>query len=239
MGYLRFATGYRPGGPNTNQLAAGFATFQSDSLKSYEAGYKSETVDRRFSADLAVYYIDWNDIQIAAVRNAQGIILNAPGGATVRGAEITLGARPISNSLVTATLGFQDPTLKSDAPDLGGVAGERLPNVPKVTASLNADYSLSATGTRPTIGGTFRYIGDRTISFSNGASAAGIPPYKLPSYTQLDLRAGMSFGTVDMQFYVHNVTDERGQLYAYTVYGLPYVAISQPRTFGLMATVRY
>src|SRR5207302_224201 len=53
-GYLRYATGYRPGGPNyvtlnpATGLPNGPALSQPDSLRSYEAGFKAESADRRF-----------------------------------------------------------------------------------------------------------------------------------------------------------------------------------------------
>ena len=52
--YARFATGYRPGGPNFLGLdpatgaPAAPATYKSDTLYSYEAGVRAETTDRRF-----------------------------------------------------------------------------------------------------------------------------------------------------------------------------------------------
>ncbi|MDB6085967.1 MAG: TonB-dependent receptor, partial [Gammaproteobacteria bacterium] len=78
-GYLRYATGYRPGGPNpglkdpTTGAINPAAPFQSDRLKSYEAGYKVQTSDHRYEADLAVYYIDWNNIQAVVNRSGFGV----------------------------------------------------------------------------------------------------------------------------------------------------------------------
>jgi len=65
---VRYATGYRPGGPNfvTNDPVTGIPvgpeTFQADRLKSYEAGFKADTADKRFGIELAAYYIDWSNI---------------------------------------------------------------------------------------------------------------------------------------------------------------------------------
>ncbi len=89
MPYLRFATGYRPGGPNAvvngldgQPLAA--PTFEDDKLTSYEAGVKFGSADRRFNADLSVYHVDWDDMQITAIRNGLGLIANAAQGAERR-----------------------------------------------------------------------------------------------------------------------------------------------------------
>jgi iron complex outermembrane receptor protein len=242
-GYLRYATGYRPGGPNfvvidaTTGLPEGPATFEADRLKSYEAGVKAETTDRRLGLDLAGYYIDWSNIQISVYRGGFGFNGNAPGGATVRGGELTLTARPTAAFAAMGAFGYQDAHLSEADADLGGAKGERLPNVPRFTAAVNADYELPVRTLEPTLGATLRYVSDRTASFG---SAPFNPQYRLPDYTVLDVRTGFVLDRVNVQVYVRNLFDERGQLSAiYTNIGPSRVAILQPRTFGLMASTRF
>src|SRR3546814_13649351 len=46
--YVRFATGYRPGGPNfVSPVVASPATFEADSLQSYEIGFKGQRSEER------------------------------------------------------------------------------------------------------------------------------------------------------------------------------------------------
>jgi len=242
-GYLRYATGYRPGGPNfvLNDPVTGRpvapTTFQADHLRSYEGGVKAETADRRFAIDAAVYYIDWSNIQIVASRNGVGFRVNAPGGATVRGAELSLTARPISDLTFTGAFSYQNAKLSQGDADLGAASGERLPNVPRFTGTFNSDYALPmGRSTSPTVGLTLRYVTDRMASFDESGS---YPQYRLPAYTTLDLRNGYVFGPVNLQLFVHNVFDERGQLSAYTPFGSTRVAIMQPRTIGISATTHF
>jgi iron complex outermembrane receptor protein len=241
-GYLRFATGYRPGGPNfvvidgSTGLPAGPPTFEADRLRSYEVGLKAETPDRRLEIDVAGYHIDWSNIQIAVVRGGFGAIANAPGGASVDGAELSLAARPTPGLALAGTLAYQDAHMKEADADLGASKGQRLPDVPRFTASLNADYELLAGNWKPTVGAALRYVGDRLASWDNSVSR---PQYQLPHYTTVDLRTGATFGAVSMQLYVRNLFDERGQLSAYTWQGLPRPAILQPRTFGLTASTAF
>jgi len=241
-GYLRYATGYRPGGPNfaaldaTTGLPTGGATFQPDRLRSYEAGVKAESTDRRFGVDLAGYNVDWSNIQLSAIRGGFSAVTNAPGGATVQGAELTLTARPVSAFTATGAFAYQHAYLKEADVDLGASKGERLPNVPRFTAALNADYILPVTSLRPTIGSTLRLVGDRTASFDKSTS---FPQYQLPQYTTVDLRSGLTIGSVDMQLYVHNVFDEHGQLSLMLPQFGARVAIMQPRTIGINATTHF
>lgn len=245
-GYLRYATGYRPGGPNFLAVdpvtgdRIGLPEFEADELKSYEAGFKAETTDHRFGLDLAAYYIDWSDIQITIVQG--GIVGrgNAP-GATVRGAELTLTARPTNGVSLTGAFGFTNARMSEDAPTLRARANERLPSVPRFTGALNADYEIPRGNLQPTIGATLRYVGERPASYD---AATSPPQYWLPAYEAVDLRAGLVFGAFSTQLYVHNLLDERGQV-APRMSGItaatgPYaVAILQPRTFGVRVSTSF
>ena len=244
--YVRYATGYRPGGPNyvVNDPLTGAplapATFKSDSLQSFEAGFKAETPDRSFGIDLAGYYIDWNDIQISSAAGGVSVIANA-GGAHVTGAELALTARPSSTVTAKAAFAYQRARLADDSIDLGASKGDRLPNVPKYTATMDLDYRAPITSPiRPTAGVTLRFVSDRVASFD---ASGGFPQYALPDYAAVDLRAGASFGPVDAQVFVRNLLDERGQLSAATVLsilgGPAQVSMLQPRTIGVSATTRF
>ncbi len=146
--YARFATGYRPGGPNflivdtaTGQ-PVGPVTFEADRLKSYELGWKAETSDRRYGLDAAVYYIDWTNIQIGITRGGFGFTGNAPGGASVRGAELAFTMRPLDALVGSAAFTYQDAQLSEADADLGGTKGQQLPNVPKFSGTMNIDYQF-------------------------------------------------------------------------------------------------
>ncbi|MBL8267691.1 TonB-dependent receptor domain-containing protein [Steroidobacter sp.] len=242
--YFRFATGYRPGGPNSvvndldgRPLAA--ATFDADRLTSYEVGLKVGSADRRLSADLAVYHIDWDDMQITAIRNGLGVIANAA-EARSRGAELTVLAMPVPSLTVMGAFGYTDAELTQDAPDLGGVAGESLPDAPKVTAALSADYRFGVGGYDAFAGTTLRYIAERNANFDR---SVGMPQYDLPDYSTVDVRTGVVLGGARVHIYCKNVGDERGQLSAITgtsLYGGPAnVSVLQPRTFGVGVDVSF
>jgi iron complex outermembrane recepter protein len=241
--YFRYATGYRPGGPNFVALNTvtgqplGPATFGADTLDSYEVGYKIETADSRFTLDLDAYYIRWNNIQVTVTVGGFGSRANAPGGATVRGGELSAAVHPVDAFTVAANVAYQDPKFSQAVPALGAAAGSPLADVPKFMGNLLADYVLPWEGWRPTIGGTLHY----QDSANNGYGATA---YRLPSYTTLDLRSGVTLKNVDVLLYLHNVTDSRGQqtprVVGFTSLTLPFpISIIQPRTIGIEATTRF
>ena len=238
MMYVRYATGYRPGGPNFvfNDPATGAplapSTFQPDRLHSYEIGYRGETGQRRLGVDLAGYYIDWSNIQVFQQIGAFPARINVPGGVSIRGAELVLTARPVAGLTAIGTFAHQDGRLSQASAILGAAKGDRLPGVPRNTATLTADYAFTQEGLRPTIGATLRYV-------SETRSAYSATSYRMPDYTMVDLRTGYSLGAVDVQLYVHNLLDELGQMDSGNDNLEKGVAILQPRTIGITANVRF
>jgi len=237
--YVRAASGYRPGGPlpvfvnpSTGEpLTSG--SFKSDSLWSYELGWKSDLLDHRLQLEAAVYQIDWKDIQVFTSEAGFGTIGNA-GAATSRGLELTAHARPNDRWDWGASLSWIDATLDTDEPALGGQAGDRIPDTAEFSAAVQGDYHFSLRGREAYVGLTARYTGDRYNTFPNSPTQR---QYRLPSFASMDLRAGVAFGAVDVGLFVRNVGNSRGQLSAdntFSAYGAPTrVSLALPRTFGM------
>jgi outer membrane receptor protein involved in Fe transport len=128
MSYVRYATGYRPGGPNIvvndlNGQPLASPTFGADELRSYEAGIKTTTSDGSFGVDAAVYFIKWDDLQINAVRNGLGVVANAA-AAESKGAELTLTWVPVPQLALVGAFAYIDAEL-SEGRARPGRAGRR------------------------------------------------------------------------------------------------------------------
>jgi iron complex outermembrane receptor protein len=67
MLYARIASGYEPGIPNATN--PGYpeipAVTKPDSMVNYEVGIKAVFLDRRATVDLAVYKMNWTNLQLA------------------------------------------------------------------------------------------------------------------------------------------------------------------------------
>ncbi len=169
--YARVATGYRPGGPNVLPPGAPPGTpasYDSDSLTSYEVGLKTESADGRFGLDAAAYYLDWKDIQLFAQIN--GVGLNANGGkATSQGVEFTATARPSAGWSLMLNGAYTDANLTEDTdPVVGGLNGDPLPYVPDWSIGLGVDYEWNVLGDSTAyVGGHLGYTGNRTADFSD------------------------------------------------------------------------
>jgi iron complex outermembrane receptor protein len=241
MLYVRAATGYRPGGPNAvtaTTAAAGVPLqYKPDTLTNYDLGYKASLFDRRVTIDFSAFYIDWRDIQITTIFN--GITSAGNGGAArSKGAEFAMTWAPVKGLSLLGNVTYTDARLTENAPGVNGKDGDRLPNVPKWAATLSGDYDFALTDkVGAFVGASVRYVGDRSPRFVTGSPATYVRP-TLPSFTTVDLRAGVNLGGFSVEIYGKNIGDERGfnNISSNNVngYAAPLTAsLIAPRTIGI------
>jgi outer membrane receptor protein involved in Fe transport len=250
--YVRVAKGFRPGGPNVlppNAPAGTPATYDSDSVLSYEAGVKAQTPDNAFSIDFALYHIDWKHIQLFAVVNDFGVNTNG-GSAKSDGAEFTVTVRPTAGLNLAINGAFTNARLTADSsPLVGGLKGDRLPFTPKFSGAVNGDYRWSLGGsTDAFVGGSVRLVGDQPGAFDATFRAANGRQREVPSYSVVDLRAGVDFGRFALEAYVKNLGNSHGitstsavKANGFDIYpnGAIGTGIIRPRTIGLSFTAQY
>jgi outer membrane receptor protein involved in Fe transport len=234
MVYARFASGYRPGGPQAAAVVAQGApsAYAPDKTKNYELGLKADFFEHALSLDASLYYIDWKNLQIQ-LKTADGIAYNANGGgAKSEGAELEIMARPLKGLSLSAWVSYDNAVLTENFPSSStayGASGDRLPNSARWSSNGSAqqDFALwgGATGY---VGVTATYVGDRVSVFMGTANRQ-----TFPSYTKADLRAGVVYESWRLNAYANNVGDKRGVLnggIGFTpAFAFDYI---QPRTIG-------
>jgi outer membrane receptor protein involved in Fe transport len=249
MGYVRLASGYRPGGPNpfpTGVPPGASPQYDHDTVQSYDVGLKGNVLDRVLSFDASLFYIDWKDVQLAVrTLDATGVsrqyTANA-GRARSQGAELSIVLKPLRGMTITGQATYTDATLRK-APSnavFSSFIGARLPYSSKWSTNLSVrqDFplSLELTGT---LGGSWSYVGDRRgrlFAGCVGVVCTGLPQEVFPAYHQVDVDAGLKFGTWSANLYVNNLTDSRGLLRGgrdailSQAYSRTY---TQPRTIGV------
>jgi outer membrane receptor protein involved in Fe transport len=243
--YLRVATGFRPGGPNIlppGAPAGTPASYESDSLTSYEAGVKTESPNGLFAMDFAAYYLDWDDIQLFARVNGFGV--NANGGTAVsKGLEFTASFIPTNDVILSFNGAYTDAYLTQDTdPEVGGLDGDPLTFVPEWSFGLSGDYEWAVRGNSTAyFGGTLGYTGERPIAFDEREADGSIR--EIDSYTTLNLRAGLRTERWTFELYGKNVTDEHGITSVGTdntpATGRAELGTIRPQTFGLLVGVNF
>jgi iron complex outermembrane recepter protein len=246
LAYVRVATGFRPGGPNLpTPTLPNPPPFKSDSTKNYEIGMRTDLFDKTFSIDMAVFYIDWKNVQILGIVNTPagpvGINGNS-GSATSKGVEWNFSWRPISG-LTLALLGsYTDAYLTADAPGLGAFSGDKLPYVPNVSNTLNVDYKWPAfSNWSAFVGGSETYTGSRYTNFSPTISVIE-PHVKLPVYNTFQLHLGLDNGHYNAELYGNNLGNSKG-ITDYNNEGganqTGQVSFIQPRTIGVQVGYKF
>jgi outer membrane receptor protein involved in Fe transport len=249
MGYLRVATGYRPGGPNT-VVGDIPVTYRPDTVVNYEAGLKGFGWGHAVSFDLALFEIDWKNIQLQDTDAATQIAFNTNGGrARSRGLESALSWKPIGGLTIDANATILDATLRDPLPTLAtanglvGAAGDRLPASAKFSANLGVqeDFPLSA-AVSAFVGANWSFVGARYGQFLNVAATA--PRLEMPSYSDVDLRAGFTIhSSWHVNLFARNVANGKGVITADNrngtadsrpeyMTGFTEVQFLQPRTVG-------
>jgi iron complex outermembrane recepter protein len=257
--YARVAKGYRPGGPNFIPAGAPAnfpSEFNADTLVSYEAGVKTQSTDGTFALEASGFYVDWDNILIltTVTTNAGPVGVNANGRrARTYGAEGTLTLRPVVGLDVLATVAWTHARLRDDTTNgtglnlTGGLAGDRLPFIPSLSATLSADYRWDfSERVRAYVGGNIHNQTSQKAGFNAAYRAVFGQQIKLRGYTTVDLRAGFDLKPFTVQAYVRNLLDSKGRVnaggYPYTVptalggrnTAMILNSTIRPRTFGLV-----
>lgn len=248
--YATAAQGFRTGGLNQADLpfASGIPrSYDSDSLWNYELGTKLSLADKRLRIDAAVYHIDWSNIQVRAVDStgAFPFTTNA-GGASVDGVEADINAVLAKGVTIAAGGSYQNAKLTSDQPGPTprpgnlGLDGDRIPNVPRFSGSVNLDVD------RP-LSGTFNYLIHADVSYhgsSHTTLAANTTrdPFdvRLQSYTLVNLRFGIKNDLWTAAVFARNLFDKRAQVDAISSSQDPLALITvRPQTFGLSLSRKF
>jgi outer membrane receptor protein involved in Fe transport len=240
MAYIRIASGYQPGGPNV-VLPDVPRAVDASKLTNYELGFKSTFDENRWLIDVALFSIDWKNIQVSATNGVASYLANG-GKATSQGLEFQTLYSPVSGLRLGLNAAYTDATLDDDVPSIGGLEGDRLPGIPKWSASATADYTFPVgNGWSGRVGGGLRYIGGRDSDIASS-------PYALPldSYEVLDLNADISNDRWTIRLYVRNATDKHVYTNESAIINAGTGEIAQvrgipltPRTIGVGFDVRF
>lgn len=254
--YASAGKGYRIGGVNGNisdalcgdEMAAlgvnsaDVNAYNSDSLWSYEAGFKSKLADNRISFNAAAYLIKWSDIQ---QQNRLGCgfqyVANA-GKAESKGFEIEVVAAPADGLTLSFGVGYTNAEITDAAGVAGVTVGDKIQGVPDWTFSTSGEYVFPLSDDYEGILRVdFNHYG-RSFSSNNETSAA--TQRLRPSWTALNLRAGIMQEQWEVTLFVNNITDERANLadsrsIAAETPGRQRLVTTRPRTMGIEARMRF
>jgi iron complex outermembrane receptor protein len=235
--YASAARGYKAGGYNPAALP-GNEAFGEEHAWHVEAGVKSSMAGGRVAATAAVFFIDWDDLQLNVPNPfvpGQFYIANV-GGATSSGIEFDVAAKPTPMLDVFASFGYTNASFADGTTSMGvDVSGNKLPFTPDYTALFGAQLSRELTSSvnafvrgEAVLSGAFQY---------DEANSRGQDAYSL-----VNVRAGARTRYLFGEVFVRNAFQTR-----YVPIAIPYQFAQsgfigengRPRTFGVSVGVTF
>ena len=226
LGYVMATRGARSGG--FNRLSNG-DRFDPEYLWSYEAGFKSQWLDRTLTVNAAVFYIDWTDQQVRTfVSPGVSDIVNA-GASHSKGFELEVAFRPRDGLEMAGFLGFTDGEYESFVNRFGvDLSSNRLVNTPRFNSGGSVQYRFPLSGTAwyGRLRADYSYTGEQFFDAENRLEQ--------PGYGLVNLQAGIEGEHVSVTGFVKNLLDEDYRLYGYTDFlGYDLAIAGASRLFGV------
>jgi outer membrane receptor protein involved in Fe transport len=231
-------------------------SFDSDNLWSYEVGAKNRLFDGVLSTDIAIFHIDWSDIQQNIQLPACGFrYFNNVGSADIDGAEMTVTLTPAEGFTLSAAFGYTDARFSETAfATPAAEAAGALPLVskgdklggPPWTLNLVAEYRFTGPRNIPlSILVDWGHIDSETgrTAASNPANGGFDPNFTPPPKTDLvNLRLGAEFVEgLEMTLFLNNLLDSSPLLnrFIQPAGTLARGQTFRPRTVGVRAIYRF
>lgn len=206
----------------------------SDEVDSYELGAKFSLLDRRLLVAADVFRMDWSGVPVSVrapvAPHGCGQAYNANAGAArSEGVEGQLNFSITPAMRLDLGASYIDARLTKDAPALGVLRGARLPGSPKVNANLGVQYEFAVRGHPAFVRADAIYVG----SFYGNLQES--PPTKAGDYVKIDLSGRLTLGSVKVDAFVKNLTDEDSFVFRGTAAPalVDYGFRLRPRTVGV------
>lgn len=260
--FASYSTGFKSGGFNSGggTPALGLSRiFEAETVRNYEAGLKSQWLDRALTFNATFYRMDIEGYQDRSFDGTSFIVRNA-GNLRHQGAEIELSARP--SSYLTAGLAlayldsrFTDYRGASGLPGVGGVqdlTDGRAHYAPEWSGNAHVEWRQEVGGLLLAINGSVNFISDQNI----GGVTDNNPQTVQDGYALTNMR--VTFSTADerlsLSLYGNNIFDV---YYASAAFYQPLDAPlglrngvfhgstavrpvhGEPRTYGISASYRF
>jgi iron complex outermembrane receptor protein len=240
--YYSFAQGYKSGGfvlryvePVSEPLS-----FDPETVDTHEIGVKWQSEDNRVRTNAAVFYSDYQDVQVTFFDNLGGPITANAGTVDIYGIEIELVALLTDQLVLDAGYGYTDAEYQeiNDIPGLSLTIDEsaKLVNTPEHSFNAGLEYTLP--------------LGDNVLSFRVDYSytdemfndSQNSPFLFEDSYQIWNALVRFSLGeSLDLIAFGKNLADERYIESGDSNFGLGFheTNYNRPREYGVTARYRF
>jgi outer membrane receptor protein involved in Fe transport len=238
--YFTWSEGYRAGGLNRDEtLGVVPLEYDPDFLTNWEFGWKTTWMDQRLRWNGAVYFMEWEDLQITKFDSdifdsPVGLTINA-GEAEITGLESDLTFIPAEGWTLSGAFAYNQAELSKDF-TVGSVLlpdGTDLPHVPELKYNLTGRYEFGL--------GEFDAFGQLVYAYVDDSYSDLFVADReeQDSYDNVNFTAGLSKDSWGIDLYVNNLTDERAEISRSTQPYGNYITTNRPRTVGIKYRMRF
>jgi len=222
--YVSATKGYKSGGYYM-MAPINLRSYDKETMWNYEVGLKSKSLDDKLKFNMAIYYMDIKDMQVASNLTPFSAYISNAATATNKGVEIETSYQVLDSLNLFSNLGYSQIKFDEFKDKLGNYSGNYNPYAPKYNYSIGAKYRDDK--------GIFAQI-----NFNGQSSfyADKANRYKNNGYTIVNAKVGYESEEYDIHFYFNNITNREYNDEGYFNY---YTMVSPPRETGIQLTYRF
>lgn len=234
--YASVSKGYKAGNFNSTFERDEDISFDPEFSINYELGAKTSFFNRKLIANIAAFYIDWEDQQIyQPVPSGRGSMLKNAGESVSKGFEIELSSKVNKNLELWFGTGLNEAKfLDYQRSETTNYEGNYIPYVPKFT--INGGFNFSAyfnSGIirKIVINANYQHLGELYWNETNEA--------KQDSYGMLNAKIMANSRYFDFGLYGKNLLSQEYNAFYFEALGNSYVQQGKPLQFGVFAKLKF
>jgi len=264
MTYFTYSTGFRSGGVTVGNGdfdgdgIIDLENYKPETVDMYELGFKIDALDHRLRANTAIFYEDYNDIQLTTTRPDPSFGIPLPaienaGKAEMKGVEVEFTVLPTDNLRFMGSVAYLDAKYKEYLAEIPTAQGqveidrsdEPMPRAPEWTAFLSVDYNIPIPSWGAVTPNFLVRYSDKVYGGFDRESFVVADEVTIPAETFYDARITWDLPDqrTTLMAWCKNITDKDDHLQG----GVPTVGVARttsvaylpPRTYGIDLVYRF
>jgi iron complex outermembrane receptor protein len=241
LAYASYARGFRAGGLNTSAPTRGQIPYDPETSDNYELGLKTTLPSQRARLNVALFYLQQRNQQIASTTNGLNSLILNIGQMNNFGVELEAAAVPAKGLEISWNAAYNHaryaelPLFNYTENRAQSYAGNQPINTPVVSSMLAVQYTYTLGQSRQQpavfVRGEWRYLGHYYFDYYNQDGQA--------AYGLLNARAGVSVRRLELAFWVRNLFDRKYITYGSLSPQAPLYLQSLPRLLGTTLTAKF
>jgi iron complex outermembrane receptor protein len=243
--YFTIAEGFRRGGANfLPSDVENNRSYQPDTATNYELGHHGYFLQQQLRVSAALFYTDWEDIQIPTVVDGAYNAWGNAKGARSEGIELEARAKLSHGWSITTGVTVTDAELTEDVLNLNGgdenaYAGNTLPGSARYQWHLGVDYTRTFSQAILDVEANISHLSEIYTALNSEFADYD----RLAGYSIANVHARVTWRNWQVGAFIHNIANTRGVTSTRTSgwYGEQgqFENITRPRTLGVSVNYTY